>query len=74
MILTFFHEKTKGVAFLNSFRIDCLNLFFYAREKNPDSPFYKDKLPLDLFKEIFYLIRKTSRKHEWEIFLLLTQK
>jgi hypothetical protein len=37
-----------------------------AREKNPESPFSKEYLPLDIFKEIFRLTRRVCLEFEWE--------
>ncbi len=51
--------------FWDSYKV---NLFFLfsAREKNPESPFYKDQFPLDIFKIIFKFMREILKEGAWE--------
>jgi hypothetical protein len=41
-----------------------MTLLFLAREKNPESFFHKDFLPLDMFKLIYYFTRQACREYE----------
>jgi hypothetical protein len=41
-------------------------LLFVAREKDPESPFYKDFLPIDMFKEIYRAAVRAIRDYDWE--------
>ncbi len=52
-------------AFGESFKVD-LTFLLCAREKNPESPFYKDCFPLDLLKVVADLTRKTLKKEAFE--------
>jgi hypothetical protein len=58
----FFFEKEKATE--KCYKVPAMPLLFLAREKNPDSFFHKDFMPLDIFKLIYKLTRQVCREHE----------
>ncbi len=48
-------------------KVPAHGLLLIAREKDNNSLFHKDFLPLDIFKEIYTLVGKVCREHEWEM-------
>ncbi len=72
MLSKFFKKKRDTNCFLKEkdfysvVKLPELKLLFLAREKNPESPLYKENFPLDLFKEIYSETEQILKKRKWE--------
>ncbi len=55
--------------FNSIFEFKATTVLLCAKEKNPDSPLYKKNLPLDLFKIIFFMVKKACFENEWDVFV-----
>jgi hypothetical protein len=44
-------------------------LLIAAREKNPDSPLYKDEFPMDIFRIVFRMADHLCRETDWEVYM-----
>ncbi len=61
-------DKDMEKVFMENFKVRKLDLLLIARYKDEESPFFKDNLPFDLFKEIYNSTKIACRKYELEIF------
>lgn len=47
---------------MSAWPVPILDLLLCAREKAVQCPFHKDLFPLDLFKEVFFMVRTLERR------------
>ncbi len=60
----------KRVDFEQTFKrfygVKAMNLLLCARKKAAESPFFEEKMSLDLFKKVYFIVQKVCREHEWQ--------
>ncbi len=48
------------------FKTNQLNIILYARNNEPECYFYKDYLPFDLFKNIYFISKRYCLEFEFD--------